>query len=101
MVQKERLSITLEPEVLNLVKRLAKFEKKPTASVISAIIKDFEPVMRQMVELMEKAENLSAEKRAELARIAAAAEPDLMATAAALQTKFNETVSQSSKALDD
>lgn len=87
-----RVGVTLSEEDRDLVQRLAALQETSTSKVIAAIVADFRPVLRQVVELGEASKNLTDEQRARVAALAENIEPQLMGDAAAAIGSWNDAV---------
>lgn len=56
-----RLTVSLSPRTYATIKKLAKYQKRPASSIINEAMNEMQPIMAQLVALMDKAHSIEKE----------------------------------------
>jgi len=92
-----RLTVSLRLDTYHTIRKLAKYQKRAMSSVISEAMDEMQPIMSQLVSLVEKAHNLEKDMFRPFAEEAEDLHNDARATAHI----FSEILTELEKKLDE
>lgn len=103
--RKPRVAVTLSDEALDLVERLAVLNRDAgaarysAAGVVAELIEAQIPMLRQIVELGEKARNLTDEQRERMEKVAESIEAGVLGTAGDALASWSDAMDKMKDAL--
>lgn len=86
---KPRITISLEPDHHDILKRLSSLQNAPMSSIITDLLREVMPMLGKAVEALESAKKLDADARANFRRSAEEAEEELRPLAEASKDQLD------------